>query len=454
MQDYSLKIFSLSFMLLSAFSVPCLAFSVDITSTDVVAQESTKASTESMPELVTKVNVMNANVNSLIAPLSVNDNVSLLMTFIEEPNVNVEKTANLLQQIHKDKDKLNAAEKYLIIVAQAVLITNFPNAQDLNAASPSMAALIAKSHELSVNISDKQLSQPHFIQLHTILAKYYASQAQYDLAYLETQAYLKKYHLYRKDKRNLVIASIEKSFEVGDKKASNALLKSQNELKVRRVAQVKDEETAKMYNFFIIISSAMIFVLLFFRQLKIRNKLIKLTRTDSLTRVANRSALFEKGIQLVADFNESPTELSILLLDIDHFKRINDNFGHHVGDKVLVVISELIQEAMRSRDFFARLGGEEFVALLPYADTHKAKAIAMRINEKMQQYDFSSIMIQKRVTISIGIASLVSNKMTFDDLLHCADLAMYQAKEQGRNTVVCYDQISMIQERRNKNLAN
>ena len=116
-------------------------------------------------------------------------------------------------------------------------------------------------------------------------------------------------------------------------------------------------------------------------------------------------------------------------------------------------MSQLVQETMRSRDEFSRLGGEEFVALLPFADNNKAKAIAMRINSKIAQYDFSSLMLQSRVTISIGVATMRGNQMSFDDLLHCADLAMYQAKEQGRDTVVCYQNIAAVQERRvNTNL--
>ena len=96
---------------------------------------------------------------------------------------------------------------------------------------------------------------------------------------------------------------------------------------------------------------------------------------------------------------------------------------------------------MRSRDMLSRFGGEEFVALLPFADNNKAKAIAMRINDKIAQYDFSSLVLQTKVTFSIGVATMTDNQMSFDDLLHNADLAMYQAKEQGRNTVVCHQNI-------------
>ncbi len=185
--------------------------------------------------------------------------------------------------------------------------------------------------------------------------------------------------------------------------------------------------------------------MLLFRQLGIRNKLILLTRTDALTGLANRNTLFEHGEQMVTSFTEQPEELSILLLDLDRFRKINDKFGHHVGDEVLMAISDLVKETMRSRDLLSRFGGDEFVALLPFADNNKAKAIAMHINEKIAQYDFSSLMLQSRVTFSIGVATMADNQTSFDDLLHKADLAMYQAKEQGRNTVVCYQNNSVAQ---------
>jgi len=342
-------------------------------------------------------------------------------------------------------DSLNTAEQYLLLVAQALLENS---ASDKKPDNLIIIQLLEQAKALSEGISKEQLSQPEFLQLHLLLAQSYAEQQQFDLAYLEKKAYLKKYYLFRKNKRIKMIASLEQSFEVDDKKAKNALLQSQNKLKERRVAEVQKEKQNRQYNFTLIIATAIVFVLLFLRQLRIRKKLIKLSRTDTLTGLANRSALFEHGEQMVARFFEQPSEFSVLLLDLDHFKKINDNFGHHVGDEVLIKVAELIKETMRSRDVFSRLGGEEFVALLPFADCNKAKAIAMRINDKIAQYDFSSLMMKGKVTISIGVATMNDNQRSFDDVLHSADLAMYQAKEEGRNTVVCYQDIAITQERR------
>lgn len=378
--------------------------------------------------------------------LSINKDLYLLLAQVQQTSINKLKIESLLKQI--SLSTLNAAEQYLLLVIHALLKEKIHDENTARTKSSDIIELLEQASKLSEQISKQQLSQPEFLQLHLMLSRHYAIQGKFDLAYLEKKAYLKKYYVYRKNKRLAMISSLEQSFEVEGKKASNALLESQNDLKARRVEEVEEQKITQQYNFTLIISAAIIFILLFFRQLVIRNKLIRLTRMDVLTGLKNRNILFEYGEKLVANFADQPTEFSVLLLDLDHFKKINDNFGHQVGDSILIKVAELVKETMRSRDVFSRLGGEEFVALLPFADRNKAKAIAMRINEKLAQYDFSSLMVQDKVTVSIGVATMENNEMSFDDVLHCADLAMYQAKEQGRNTVVCYHNIAVAQERR------
>ncbi len=381
--------------------------------------------------------------------LPVKQGILDLLALLKQTKLNHRKVERLLSQLTLVKLPHNAAEQYLLLVAQALTKErSMDKLVDSEEISDEVITLLETADKLTNNISEQQLSRPEFLQLHLILADHYAKRGKFDLAYLEKKSYLKKYYTYRKNKRLNMIASLKQSFAIEDKKASNVLLESQNNLKIRSVKDVEEQKVTQRNNFILISSAAIIFVLLFFRQLRIRNRLIRLTRTDALTGLANRSALFEHGERMVASFTEQPTEFSVLLLDLDHFKKINDNFGHQVGDNILIKVAELVMETMRSRDVFARLGGEEFVALLPFADNNKAKAIAMRINEKLAQHDFTSLIVQCKITASIGVATMENNEMSFEDLLHCADLAMYQAKEQGRNTVVCYHNIAVAQERR------
>jgi diguanylate cyclase (GGDEF)-like protein len=382
-----------------------------------------------------------------VIQLPINKGLHTLLRLLKQTGINKQEVESLLAKVTLSKVPLNAAEQYLLLVIQALLIEKTSDKSTVsnnNKLSLEVIAILEQAGKLSEQVSKQQQSQPEFLQLHLILARHYALQHKYGLAYLEKKSYLKKYYIYRKNRRLDMISSLEKSFELEDKKANNAMLGSQNDLKAQRVEEVKEQKITQQFNVSLIIGAAIIFALLFFRQLILRKKLIILTKTDALTGLTNRSSLFEHGEQLVANFSEDPTNFSILLLDLDHFKKINDNFGHQVGDNILIKVAELVQETMRSRDVFSRLGGEEFVALLPFADSNKAKAIAMRINEKLSEHDFSSFIVQGKVTVSIGVATMENNEMSFDEVLHAADLAMYQAKEQGRNTVVCYQNLAVV----------
>lgn len=304
-----------------------------------------------------------------------------------------------------------------------------------------------KTKEAVLIIDNMPLTVSDELVKHRSLAQQYAKDGKFELAYLEKKEYLKKYRLLRKEQRHQISSALTKDFEIDEKAALNKSLKNKNELKLLRVAAIQKQKQDQQYYFTVIISIACVFILLYFRKLMVRNKLIKLASIDSLTELANRGSLFEYGQKLTKEFKNEPYDFSILLLDLDHFKIINDTFGHQVGDQILIVIADLINETMRSRDVLARLGGDEFVALLPFADGNKAKAIAMRISEKIMQHNFSSVGCNNKITLSIGVASMAEGS-NFDDLLHRADLAMYQAKNQGRNKVVSYQNIASMQERR------
>ena len=311
-----------------------------------------------------------------------------------------------------------------------------------------VSTTLEKPKEVALDIPKTALTVSEDLAMHLSLAKQYAAENKFELAYLEKKEYLKKYRLFRKEQRNEMSKSLTKDYEIDEKTALNEKLKSKNEWKLLRVAEIQQQKRDQQYHFILIISVALIFILLFFRQLKIRNKLIRLAKIDPLTGLDNRNSLFEHGQRLAKKFLRLPYDFSVLLLDLDYFKNINDSYGHQIGDQVLIIIAELINETMRSRDVLARLGGEEFVALLPYADANTAKAIAMRINEKIAEHNFSAVGCKSSITLSIGVASMTKENNSFDELLHGADLAMYQAKKQGRNKVINYQNIAAIQERR------
>ncbi len=161
-----------------------------------------------------------------------------------------------------------------------------------------------------------------------------------------------------------------------------------------------------------------------------------LATTDSLTGCLNRRALSE-GMERELDRNRRyNAELSILLIDLDHFKDINDTRGHLVGDEVLKQIGRLLHQELRTVDIAARYGGEEFVIVLPETGLEGATAFAERLRERVGRHNFGGDSDPLRVTISIGVASVPGNwAATADSLIALADEALYRAKNEGRNLV-------------------
>jgi len=157
---------------------------------------------------------------------------------------------------------------------------------------------------------------------------------------------------------------------------------------------------------------------------------------DALTGAYSKRALLEKGPEAMKRSEFLGEELTALVFDIDHFKKINDKFGHAAGDHVLRELSKIVSTKMvRSNDFFARYGGEEFVILLPALGLPKSHEVAERIRQTIEttKFEFNDQVIP--VTISLGIATRVNNETNWEALFQRADAALYQSKQNGRNKV-------------------
>ncbi|HQX32436.1 MAG: GGDEF domain-containing protein [Dokdonella sp.] len=161
----------------------------------------------------------------------------------------------------------------------------------------------------------------------------------------------------------------------------------------------------------------------------------KLSREDDLTALANRRCFDESLDDAIHRAQRYGEALSLLLLDLDHFKRVNDNAGHAAGDAVLRIVAALFLHHARESDLVARLGGEEFAILLPHQDTSGAARAAEHLRAAVAAHDFSAIRPGMHVTLSIGVASWAPG-MDRDQLLRRADVALYRAKDAGRNRVM------------------
>jgi diguanylate cyclase (GGDEF)-like protein len=164
----------------------------------------------------------------------------------------------------------------------------------------------------------------------------------------------------------------------------------------------------------------------------------QLSNTDPLTNIANRRALFERGEIEYSRYQRSHHKLTLLLIDCDLFKNINDKFGHLLGDKLLKHVCKICIKEIRDIDFFARYGGEEFVIVLPDCDLNGGIETARRIQNSLSTHSMSTAGNEICMTLSIGICMFNDKHKSFEHLINDADQAMYQAKENGRNRIEVY----------------
>lgn len=168
---------------------------------------------------------------------------------------------------------------------------------------------------------------------------------------------------------------------------------------------------------------------------KLEQDLQILCRTDPLTTAANRRAFNEILSQEFSRFKRSQKEYALIMIDLDHFKSINDQHGHSVGDQVLIEVTERCKDNIRVHDILARLGGEEFCILLPYTETKQAQKVAERLREKIEIKPIIVDGLRVKVTISVGISLVSTGDEDGHQAMERADQKLFQAKESGRNQI-------------------
>lgn len=173
-------------------------------------------------------------------------------------------------------------------------------------------------------------------------------------------------------------------------------------------------------------------------ELKRSNEMLKeLSNTDPLTQLFNRRYMMTVMDKEIQRTSRKGSPISFIIMDIDHFKKVNDQYGHQQGDTVLVNVANLIKKHLRSYDVAARYGGEEFVAILPETPLDEAVVVAERIRVAVQQHVFANRLQTLKVTISMGVATYPASGLdTVDDIIRVADEALYRAKSEGRNRVL------------------
>lgn len=198
-------------------------------------------------------------------------------------------------------------------------------------------------------------------------------------------------------------------------------------------------QPVQIISFISVLATALLGSIGFVLMIKERTEreMLHLAMTDSLTHIPNRRALMDYAKHELARRNDSP--LALLMIDVDHFKVINDTYGHPMGDKVLREIATLLEARLRGHDFLGRYGGEEFCVIAPDTNLDGALQLAEFLRGSINSATFSAEKETFSVSISIGIAlSPSSARNELKDMLANADAALYTAKQTGRNKSVCY----------------
>lgn len=224
-------------------------------------------------------------------------------------------------------------------------------------------------------------------------------------------------------------------FDTEKKEQENRALLRENALRgqaLRDEARIRRLQTAV-----IALGAAMMAVLaaLVFRHLANARRMRTLALTDELTRLPNRRHLLRLADERVKAARAGAGPLSVLALDVDHFKRINDTHGHEAGDAVLARVAAACRGALRHDDAIGRTGGEEFVALLPRSDAAAAREVAERLRQAVERAPWDEVAPGLRVTVSVGVAEWAPADPDFAALARRADDSLYRAKNAGRNRI-------------------
>lgn len=274
-------------------------------------------------------------------------------------------------------------------------------------------------------------------QLFETQGEVFAAQGQWEQAYQAFSRYKSAHQQVDKELAERDTTRLRIQFDSERTEAENRRLQSEAALKEQALRAL---EVTRRWQLAALVLGALVLLTLLslgVRQLLRSRRLAILALTDELTGIANRRQIELLGREAVNHARTSAGALAVLVFDIDHFKRINDSYGHAVGDTVLRGVAEAASAALRDIDRVGRMGGEEFLVVLPGAPLAQAVRVAERLRARIAMLVFPELAADHRVTISIGVAERLTTEATLEALVARADAALYQAKQQGRDRVVC-----------------
>lgn len=220
------------------------------------------------------------------------------------------------------------------------------------------------------------------------------------------------------------------------KEAENVLLKKNNELKELKLEEQKQQTTILVLSFCFVLTLVLLIGYLLYKQLKVQARFRQLALQDELTGAPNRRSILKYASHHYEKFTQGGESLSIAILDIDHFKQFNDQYGHDVGDRVLVAVAEACRQNIRKDDYFGRYGGEEWMLVLPNAKISDVEGVYERLSTYLKNVQIEGTPDDVPITFSMGVSCANDSGVGLESIIKDADDKMYQAKEQGRARMV------------------
>lgn len=262
----------------------------------------------------------------------------------------------------------------------------------------------------------------------------YQSLAQWPEAYQSLSAFVDSHEALDKQIMSDRNTEMQTRFNTNKIQTENDLLVQRDKDKEQQLQIMQRNENMQIIIIILVAIILLIVSIFAYKQLMRKKLFRRLAMTDELTKLSNRRDTYSQGKHFLKVAQMSHKPFSIISFDADHFKQVNDQHGHDIGDKVLVKLASICVSMMRETDVVGRVGGEEFLVLLPNIDKTNAIEIATRLIENIADYDWQQIAPNLAQTVSAGVASY-TNELELSPLLLKADKALYSAKAAGRNCV-------------------
>lgn len=304
------------------------------------------------------------------------------------------------------------------------------NAQfKLNNYPASLHALQNAEEAFLIDKNQRGLSKVHLLR-----SNIYAADKSWQDAYLALRNHLHVHLAQDKSVLTKLNAELQTRFDTDRIKHENTLLVQHAKDKEMQLSMLQRNKTMQII-IITLVGIILILVSIFaYKQMHHKHQFKKLAFTDELTKIANRRETYFQAEKFLTFSKRNQTPFSLIFFDADYFKLVNDELGHYIGDQVLICLADITSNVIRSGDIVGRVGGEEFIILLPDTDIDTALSIANRLLTTIEQYEWSIISNDLTQTVSAGVVSYQEEK-NLSELLLKADKALYEAKAAGRNHV-------------------